>query len=52
MSEGDKVAVSFACQSCMQPIFLEEGLDNIDVHSMAELACKHNKFSLSILLYI
>uniref|UniRef100_W8C6U6 Beclin-1-like protein n=1 Tax=Ceratitis capitata TaxID=7213 RepID=W8C6U6_CERCA len=37
MSVPDKIPVSFACQSCMQPIILDESLDNIDVHSMAEL---------------
>ncbi|XP_067628132.1 beclin-1-like protein [Eurosta solidaginis] len=39
MSQEEKdVYVSFACQSCMQPIVLDESLDNIDVHSMAELS--------------
>ncbi|XP_036323452.1 beclin-1-like protein [Rhagoletis pomonella] len=38
MTEEDKVPVSFACQSCMQPIILDESLENIDVHSMAELS--------------
>lgn len=42
MSEVDveKVPVSFACQRCLQPIVLDENLDHISVHAMAELSCK------------
>lgn len=38
--EVEKVSVSFACQRCLQPIVLDENLDNISVHEMAELSCK------------
>ncbi|KAH8306354.1 hypothetical protein KR018_008753 [Drosophila ironensis] len=38
MSEADKQAVSFACQRCMQPIVLDEQLEKISVHAMAELS--------------
>uniref|UniRef100_A0A1I8NIJ5 Beclin-1-like protein n=2 Tax=Musca domestica TaxID=7370 RepID=A0A1I8NIJ5_MUSDO len=34
----EKVPVSFACQRCLQPILLDENLENISVHAMAELS--------------
>ncbi|EDW58621.1 beclin-1-like protein [Drosophila virilis] len=38
MSEAEKQAVSFACQRCLQPIVLDEHLEKISVHAMAELS--------------
>ncbi|GBP88615.1 Beclin-1-like protein [Eumeta japonica] len=43
----EKQPVSFACQRCLQPIILDENLDNISVHATAELclpiyACNAN----------
>ncbi|SPP82731.1 beclin-1-like protein [Drosophila guanche] len=38
MSEAEKQAVSFACQRCLQPIVLDEQLEKISVHAMAELS--------------
>lgn len=43
MSEAEKQAVSFACQRCMQPIVLDEQLDKINDHAMAELSRKKRK---------
>jgi len=40
MSEAEKQAVSFACQRCLQPIVLDEQLEKISVHAMAELSCR------------
>uniref|UniRef100_A0A0K8TRH3 Putative beclin-like protein n=1 Tax=Tabanus bromius TaxID=304241 RepID=A0A0K8TRH3_TABBR len=34
----EKTSVSFACQRCLQPIVLDESLDNINIHALAELA--------------
>lgn len=39
MSEAEKQVVSFACQRCLQPIVLDEQLEKISVHAMAELSC-------------
>lgn len=36
----DKIGVNFACQRCLQPIVLNEQLDNISIHASAELSCK------------
>ncbi|XP_068156674.1 beclin-1-like protein [Drosophila tropicalis] len=38
MNEAEKQAVSFACQRCLQPIVLDEQLEKISVHAMAELS--------------
>ncbi|XP_030562798.1 beclin-1-like protein [Drosophila novamexicana] len=38
MSEAEKQPVSFACQRCLQPIVLDEHLEKISVHAMAELS--------------
>ncbi|XP_075157121.1 beclin-1-like Atg6 [Haematobia irritans] len=37
-TEVEKVPVSFACQRCLQPIVLDETLENISVHALAELS--------------
>lgn len=39
----EKVPVSFACQRCLQPILLDENLENISVHAMAELSRKFSQ---------
>ncbi|KAH8388203.1 hypothetical protein KR093_000300 [Drosophila rubida] len=38
MSEAEKQPASFACQRCLQPIVLDEQLEKISVHAMAELS--------------
>ncbi|XP_034113763.1 beclin-1-like protein [Drosophila sulfurigaster albostrigata] len=38
MTEADKQPASFACQRCLQPIVLDEQLEKISVHAMAELS--------------
>ncbi|ALC47441.1 Atg6 [Drosophila busckii] len=38
MTEPAKQAISFACQRCLQPIVLDEHLEKISVHAMAELS--------------
>ncbi|XP_064550267.1 beclin-1-like protein [Drosophila montana] len=38
MTEAEKQPVSFACQRCLQPIVLDEHLEKISVHAMAELS--------------
>lgn len=44
MTEAEKQPASFACQRCLQPIVLDEQLEKISVHAMAELSCMtHDK---------
>ncbi|KRG01372.1 uncharacterized protein Dmoj_GI22959, isoform B [Drosophila mojavensis] len=38
MTDAEKQPVSFACQRCLQPIVLDEHLEKISVHAMAELS--------------
>ncbi|XP_017864427.1 PREDICTED: beclin-1-like protein [Drosophila arizonae] len=38
MTDAEKQPVSFACQRCLQPIVLDENLEKISVHAMAELS--------------
>lgn len=40
----EKVPVNFACQRCLQPITLDQKLENISVHAMAELSRKYFEY--------
>lgn len=47
MTDAEKQPVSFACQRCLQPIVLDEHLEKISVHAMAELSRKTTILSLN-----
>lgn len=51
METQKTVVVNFACQNCFQPIVLDESMNNLSVHHLAELARKFCP-SAKIILFI
>lgn len=46
----ERVSVSFNCQHCLQPLTLDDSLNSLGEHILAELTCKNFILSFKLLI--